>query len=357
MTGDGNGGLESRLRAQGHRFDFFAAVQLLHRLAVEHVDAPAARRALAERAPSPRTVRFRAQASLAFPAAAVESVADAAPAEGDRRAQPCAMTVAFAGLTGPGGVLPSHYTVHLLNTLRDKITTLRDFLDLFNHQAVAHFYQAWEKYRLPPAYARARLGGGPADLFTRVVASLAGLGTQGLEGRLAIGDEVILHYAGHFARRTRPAAALQAMLGEFLDVPVVIRQFQGRWLPLRDEDRTRLAARGGANRGLGRDALLGARVWDVESRFRIRLGPMCYRSFCRFMPVGEGLPALAELVRLFAGPEREFDVEAHLRRDEVPRTRLGGGDPVPGRLGWNTWIRSNEYPRETAFARFQIASV
>ena len=49
------------------------------------------------------------------------------------------MTVTFMGLTGPKGVLPSHFTRLLLRRLRAKDATLRDFFDLLNHRRVALF--------------------------------------------------------------------------------------------------------------------------------------------------------------------------------------------------------------------------
>ena len=44
--------------------------------------------------------------------------------------------------------MPRHYTELLLQRIREKDFSLRDFLDLFNHRLTSLFYRAWEKYSL-----------------------------------------------------------------------------------------------------------------------------------------------------------------------------------------------------------------
>jgi type VI secretion system protein ImpH len=120
-----------------------------------------------------------------------------------------------------------------------------------------------------------------------------------------------------------------------------IEQFHGQWLALEEESLTRL---GEANNELGVNTIAGARVWDNQSKFRVRLGPLTFGEFMNFLPVGSAFAPLTKLVRLLAGEEFDFDVQLVLKAGEVPMlmtdaTRL----PM---LGWTTWLKTREFVRD-----------
>ena len=93
-------------------------------------------------------------------------------------------------------------------------------------------------------------------------------------------------------------------------------------------------------------------MWDVESKFRLRLGPLSYVEFRRLLPDGDMLRPVREMVRLYAGTHLEFDVQLVLKRREVPRSRLGGDAAGGSRLGWNTWVRHEGFPADVDDAIF-----
>ncbi len=334
-------------------------------------------------APTEEVVRFRATPSHSFPAG---SVVDVAPPRAEDA--PPEMTVAFHGLTGPQGVLPQHYTTLLIERVRAKDFSLRDFLDMFNHRAISHFYRAWRKYRFPFAYEESVRSTGFSrketppkggttsvadDLFTQCLYCLLGLGTGRQRGRAEFADEALLYFSGHFAHWPRSAIALEGILNEYFQIPAAVKQFQGEWLYLAVEDRSALPSRSRRREGdspifadtkigtvpgkgqytaLGSEAVVGQRVWDVESKFRIRLGPLSYADFRRLLPDGDMLRPVREMVRLYAGPHLEFDVQLVLKRREVPRCRLGGDPAGASRLGWNTWVRHGEFSADVDDAVF-----
>jgi type VI secretion system protein ImpH len=337
------------------RFDFFQAVRLLERLAQEEaLRDPRRRREPVgqDGTPEREVVRFRAQPALGFPFSEVSDLRTSRDGE-----VPPEMVVTFLGLFGPSGALPLHYTSLLLRRLRLRDTSLRDFLDLFNHRLVSLFYRAWEKYRLPFAYERAGLD--PTrpgkDLCTEALYNLVGMGTPHLRGSLEIDDEAFLYYSGHFAHFPRTASALEALLGDYFGVPVQVLQFQGQWLLLSQEDRSCLPSRGhpqGRNNALGIDAIAGKRVWDVQGKFRLRVGPLSYPEFRRLLPNGFGLRPLCQLTRSYVGADLDFDVQLVLRQEEVPRARLAARGSERSHLGWNAWLRTRPPVRDADQAIF-----
>jgi type VI secretion system protein ImpH len=352
-----------RLREEPWRFDFFQAVRLLERAAQEQdADAPGPRAPVGRDArPNDEIVRFRAWPSHSFPAGEIHSLG-AAPSRPAQRNEPDAeappeMVISFMGLTGPAGVLPRHYTQLVIDRTRHKDFALADFLDLFHHRIVSLFYRAWEKYRFPIGYERVARCGDPRelDLFTWAIYCLTGMGAEALRGRLELDDPVFLYYSGYFSHRPRNALSLERMIEDYFRVPTRVLQFHGQWLYLSEEEQTQMPSPGfplGRNNRLGVDAIVGRRVWSVESKFRIELGPLTYEQFQRFMPSGRLLAPLCQMVRTYVGPEYDFDVQPILMADEVPWCQLGKNGASPSRLQWNTWLRSRPFPRDADDAVF-----
>jgi type VI secretion system protein ImpH len=250
---------------------------------------------------------------------------------------------------------------------------LRAWLDLFNHRLTSLFYRAWEKYRFWMHFEAGEPFTAEPDPFTLAGLSFAGLGLQPLRHRLnvtarvrdegktaerelaRIDDLALLYYAGLLAQRPRNAANLQALVADYFGLRVQVLQFQGQWLPLGAESLTRL---GDANSVLGDSVVAGERVWDVGSKVRLRIGPVQQKTFLELLP--DPAPTtqrktfflLVQLVRLFLGPELDFDVQIILRREDVPDCQMSDGG-LGARLGWNTWVRSGPMSRDVDDAVFE----
>jgi type VI secretion system protein ImpH len=348
--------LARRLFDESYNFDFFQAVRLLQRL------EPGRVRVGRSGPPEAEAVRFRARLSLSFPPSAIYEL------RRPTSSQPVPVMVqAFMGLTGPSGVLPRHYTELLYKIERDFRTpekhALRDWFDLFNHRLVSLFYRAWEKYRFYIPFERGEYDGPEPDPFTNCLYSLVGMAPKPLRGRLRvmgrscvdeygerhervlarIEDLVLLHYGGAFGHRPRCAVALEAMLQDYFQVPARIDQFQGQWLPLEPMIRTRLDGVQGNNH-LGVSAVAGDRIWDRQCRFRVRLGPLTYARFTELLPDRDPVSErktfflMVQLIRLYAEPTLDFDIQLVLKSEEVPACKLPGNGTLGSRLGWNTWL-------------------
>lgn len=330
--------LAKTLFEESYRFDFFQAVRLLERL-------DGGRRPVGgEGPPGLEAVRFRADTGLAFPASEVPAIAPPPPTDPDR---PPMLTVSFMGLTGPMGVLPYCYSELIVERLRNGDRTLLDFLDLFNHRLISLFYRAWEKHRPELAFER-----GDADRAAGPLFSLIGLGIEPLRNRQEFPDAALLFYAGAFAQRHRPAIMLERLLGEYFGLPVEVHPFQGRRLRLDDEDRSTLGASGRHN-GLGTTLVMGAKIWDEQSQFRLRIGPLTLEQFQRLSPEGPDLRALTQMARLYVDGEFDFDVQLVLKAEEVPSSQLTRTPNQAARLGRTAWLKTRPMPRDAEDAVFK----
>jgi type VI secretion system protein ImpH len=178
-----------QLIAEPYRFEFFQAVRLLLRAGgVGQLPLPF------DASPEQDLVRARVVQSHCFPSAEIVRVErrPADPRQPDRPGR-LELFVTMMGLTGPNGVLPRHYTSLIIDRVREKDSTLAEFLDVFNHRSISLFYRAWEKYRFPISFERQRpvreQGQGGDDFFTFCLQCLIGLGTDGLRGRQSLDDD------------------------------------------------------------------------------------------------------------------------------------------------------------------------
>ena len=339
--------IAERLFEEPYRFEFFQAVRLLERLFPERVPVGRVNEEGQVIAPSREVSRFRARASLRFPPSQVHDLksAESGPFESENGHAPRAtggvpqLEVAFMGLTGPLGVLPNPYTELLIERQRQKDRALIDFLDLFNHRLISFFYRAWEKYRFPVAYER-RPG---EDPFTAYLFALIHLGTRGLRGRMSLPDEGLLGYGGMIAQRPHSASAIAAIVGDYFGVVAGVEQFSGQWLKL---DAGSLSRLGRANSDLGWSTVAGTRVWDCQSKFRLKLGPLSYRQFIDFLPIGSAFQPVMDLVRLLVGVEFDFEMQLVLKAAEVPGSILTTRARRRPMLGWNTWLKTLDFVRD-----------
>lgn len=304
-------------------YGFFVAARLLE---CAHPDQP---RFGTSRRLREDPIRFGQEPSLAF---ALSTLAQMRLNRGAPR-----LLVNFLGLTGPNGALP----FHLSEFVRDRDRnfgdhTLVDFLDMFHHRILSMFYRAWADGQ--PTVQLDRPGD---DAFGRRLASLAGYGMSSLRGRDEVPDFAKTAHVGLLANGVRNAEGLGRILANFFGACARIEPWRPHWMKLGRDAQTRL----GRNRStaqLGATTVLGRRVWDCQSRFRIVVGPLSLVRFEAFLPCGSRLGQLRAWVLNYTGHELSCDVKLVLARTEVPQTRLG----LAGRLGWTSWLGRRPAPTD-----------
>lgn len=304
-------------------FDFFQLLHLIETVAPDAV--PLGRHGPA----AEEGVRVRPTLSLGFPAGDLAEARWVERASDDRgRLQ---ITATFLGLYGSDSPLPAHFTEALLDEQEDD-ERVRDYIDLFHHRIYSLLFRVWKKYRYHVTFES---DGG--DAISQIVRGWLGLGTPHLDETLEFSPLRLFRYVGLLSQRPRSAAGLAGQLADFFDgVEFDIEQCVGRWVWIQPNDHNALGVEKCA---LGRDFLLGERIFDRSGKFRVKVGPVGFDDYLRFMPSGGAASDVNEIVRFYCEDPLQHDVKVTLRGNEVPETPLGTDDRL-GRLSWTTWLKS-----------------
>jgi type VI secretion system protein ImpH len=330
--------VEEWLFDEGHTFDFFQAVALLSAL------RPDAAPVGEGTEPSREPVRFSSSIGLGFPETDIARVQ-----RPEREDAPASMVVHFLGLAGALGPLPTPF-VELVyrRTLRGDHSA-RAFLDIFNHRLVSLAYRIRKHNRIG-------LGSGSPerDDAARHLFALFGMGLSALQGRMGVPDRALLHHAGTLSHEHRSMEGLAAILRHHFGLPVEMLPLTGAFHFLEPSDRTAIGP-GGGNRELGRSASLGVRFWDQEAAFEVRLGPLSFADFKRFLPGGDALLPLLSLIRFYGGQRFDFGVRLVLREGEAPPLTIGKG--TLGLLGYSAFLGGSRGARGDREVRIVGAAI
>ena len=308
-----NTSITERIFAEPQSFSFFKAVRLLEELSsgTEYLGKTLE--------PAKEPVRFSVKPGFSFPQAEITSI-DNTP-DG-----PPVMSVAFMGMIGPSGVMPYWFNELALTRNRDKDFSLTSFIDIFHHRLITLFYLAWKRSRFAENYSEDH-----TDRLSAMLLSLTGLGSKWLIEMSGLPADRFLFYTGQLSRPMPTAAALEAVISSMTGAGVSLDQFRQRSIKLTKEDMTSL---GMSSSALGVDTVVGSEVTDMQTAFRVDIGPMGYDEFLKFLPDGDLAEPVKTMVRFAAGMEYEFDLKIILKKEEVPPLGLGLGY----RMGQTTWL-------------------
>lgn len=239
---------------------------------------------------------------------------------------PSLLNINFMGIAGIQGPLPFPYTEMLIQRIRNGDTSLKDFLDIFNHRLASILHRIRKQYLISlnshvPDKTEIAIG----------LKAFVGIGQRSLENRLHVPDRSLLDYAGLYWSHPRSAKGLEAILNTYFNIPVRVDNCVGRWRPLQKNQQTCLGQSGQWQR-LGQGAVLGTRVWDQQSHFRLYLGPLDVDKLDIFLPSGKGFDRLMDLTKLYVGPTMSFSVQYTVKNP--PSTELS----KKSYLGWRSWL-------------------
>ena len=314
--------LKELLLENAGRFEFLQAVRLMRKIWPDRDPVGG------DSDPASEVVCFRSQILPIFPKSDVSDAEE--PVDGG----PARLTVEFMGVATPAswGSLPRRYAEEIVRLVRSKNYALRDFLDLFNHRMISLFYRARERSMPALALDRGRDNG-----FEHSIWGMLGLATGGLSDRLPIDDRMLAGRAGLLGMRPLSASALESVIRSVFAVPVSIEQFVSGTYAIEEDDRVAL---GHQNSGLGTDLYLGGELSLVQSKFRVRLGPLDRASYEEMLPHRPGFRKVMDLIHFAAGEGFDYELQLVLRREDAPTMQIREPVADTPRLGWSSWLRT-----------------
>jgi type VI secretion system protein ImpH len=237
--------------------------------------------------------------------------------------------VKFLGLLGPQGALPLATTeeAHAWSLMRDD--AFPRFLDLFNHRFLQLFYRAWADARPIVQHDRP-----DADRFITYIGAMIGVGSPPYRDLDTVPDVRKLAFAGLMSPQAKSASRLRAFIGGLFGVRVEVEQFVGTRLIIDGSERSRLGA---SNSALGADAVLGAAIYSVQDKIRIRIYTRNLLEYMRFLPTGDRCAPLADAVYFYIGDQLDWEAELALPAGDAAPIRLGAF----GQIGWTSWLSPN----------------
>jgi type VI secretion system protein ImpH len=306
------------LLKEPYRFEFHQAVKLLEYLRPkaipfgETVD------------PDEEVVSVKARIYLEALSSDIYSLEDV---EGER--QPYTLNVNFTGIAGIQGPLPFPYTEMIIQRIRNGDTSLKDFLDIFNHRLASILHRIKKQYLISlnthsPEKTDIAIG----------LSSFIGINQKALRERMHVPDRSLLDYAGLFWSRPHSAGGLESILRSYFRIPIRVEKCVGIWRPIQKGQQTRLG-KSGQWQILGQGAALGTRAWDQENHLRLHLGPLTPEQLDLFIPTGKAYKRLYDLARFYSGPLMDFTIVYDV--EQPPSTTLG----QHGYLGWRSWLGSS----------------
>ncbi len=298
-------------------------------------------------------IRFGQYLSLAFAATSLERSQIRNDADAHRK-----LMVRFTGLTGPHGPMPLRLTEFIRNRMQGiydsdvrgtradlsagqsaaapRDATLAAFLDTFHHRIISLFYRAWAVAQKPADFDR------PSDRsFAEWIACTFGCGDPAFDSCDSIPTWQKLPFAGFLSSGARHPSGLEGLLREFFGLPVSLQPLVGHWVDLPPEQHCRLGASPQTG-SLGQSCIIGARVWDRQMKFTLRIGPMSLHHFTAFLPGGKNHRLLHDWVDFYTRREFYWEASIILKKEDIPTTRLG----LAGALGRTAWMRSQPMPHD-----------
>lgn len=233
------------------------------------------------------------------------------------------------GLLGANSPLPSHLIEFIFQRKHQYGDgAWASFVNMLQHRVLTMFYRSWMNAQSVMSLENKR-----ADKFSRYIASIAGFAVLDKSASNHYVEHFSkVYFAGYSLQRNRSADNFQSLLAQYFSIPIRVEENIGQWFKLPKKEQTRLGS--DKRYTLGDGLIIGRKIYDVQTKFRITIGPLALNEFESFFKKGFNAKRLIEWVRFYVGEEYDWDVQLILAKPEVPALMLGDYN----KLGLTTWL-------------------
>ncbi len=260
------------------------------------------------------------------------------------------LTISFFGLFGQQGPLPQPYQQWVRENTERGDLSLNDFLNIFDNRLIALLYSVISKQQ-------SALEGATPELSRqgRYQAALIGLNPanpQQHEETQQLPARSLLAFSGLIADHRLNHPRLQNILETYLDTTVFIDQFIGGWIPFDRNQQTPLTTNysiGSFSKQLGRESVLGSKVWKQNLGLKIYIGPLPWPQLKQLLPGEKYHEQLKSL--LFTLTEQQWRLELCLlvQIHKTPQLKLTSNSRHSARLAQSSWLNSKSPATDRRF--------
>ena len=221
---------------------------------------------------------------------------------------------------GPRGILPCHYSEKVVLDLKNKDTSLLDFLNIFYDAIQNVFVKIVTDYNV-------------LEYFKYSLFRCSGVSEIG--GFCSLLDKDLTHNvivnASLFTIITNPVSMLKRLVSNLFNVKVEIKEFVKEYVDLNKSDLSKL----GMIR-LGCDFVLGGRVCIVQNKIKIVLKDLSLQKHIFIQNiVKDRKHFFHRLLRFWLGYSINYKIVAQPRKPQIKKTILSTQKPLM--LGRNFW--------------------
>lgn len=322
-----------KLLSKSSSFSFVQAIRLLlHTVSSNHTD-DISRPDFLE-----KHVRIRPELSLRFPGTDITKIEKT----GDSPLR-YLITATFLGLYGTSSPLPTFYSEDLIEEFKDEKSIKREFIDILNYSIYPIFFKIWGKYRLFYKICEEN-----DNTAINMIYCLLGLEDKHLRKQIH-NTEKYFRYAGLTLQFPRSAEGLTSVLEDCFNLKDRIRITQCvlRSVSIPDDQHMRI---GLSSCTLGQDSVIGKTVQDISGKFQIMITDADAGTLHAFLPDQNLFREFKQMVDFYVNQPLEWELAVELKGRHIETTQPGNTNW--SKLGWNTWLVSENHIPDKAVTRF-----